>query len=167
MNFITKHFDNAKYRIEDSITDLDAEIKKIQNNIELQKTRINKVNDLQMFLYNNFELLKTTLNELHLELYDYKILTSDNVHNYINVEIELSVVTLPNFEYIDYDYDTEKEYYQDDEYHEDLNKKLNQKAEIIENFITDAIGLRSKFYSYSLKTFKRKDVKLKISLYAK
>lgn len=167
MNFKAKPFDNAKYRITDIISDLESQIKSINDNIDLQKSRINKVNNMESLLYNNFDILNKTLNKLHLELVDYKILTGSNkVYCDTTVELCLIVITLDGFEFIDYDWNNNKEYFDDDEYFNGPHKKLKQKAEYIETQLKDIFDLNVVFYTNYLKTFERNNVKLKISIYA-
>lgn len=168
MNFIAKPFDNAKYRIIDIISDLDSQINSINDNFDLQLSRINKVNNMESLLYNNFDILNKTLNKLHLELVDYEILTGNNkIYCDTTVELSLSVITLDGFEYIEYDWNNSKEYFEDDEYFNGPHKKLKQIKEYIESQIKDIFDLNVVFYTTYLKTFKRDSVKLKISIYAK
>ena len=168
MNFIAKPFDNAKYRITDIISDLESQINSINDNIDLQLSRINKVNNMESLLYNNFDILHKTLNKLHLELVDYEILTGNNkIYCDTTVELSLTVITLDGFEFIDYDWYNSKEYFEDDEYFNGPHKKLKQKAEHIEIQINYIFDLNVVFYTTYLKTFERNNVKLKISIYAK
>lgn len=168
MNFTSTPFENTKYRIIDIISDLESQINSINDNIDLQLSRINKVNNLESLLYNNFDILNKTLNKLHLELVEYVILTGNNkIYCDTIVELSLDVITLDGFEFIDYDWNNNKEYFEDDEYFNGPHKKLKQKAEYIESQIKDIFDLNVVFYTTYLKTFKRDSVKLKISIYAK
>ena len=168
MNFISKPFDDAKYRINDIISDIECKINTLNDNIDLQLSRINKVNNLELLLYKKFELLTKTLNNLHLELVDYKIITGSN-KDYCDttVELDLTVITLPEFQFIEYDWNNGKVYSEDDVYFNGPLKKLKEKAEYIETTIKDIFDLNVVFYTNYLKTSERNNVKLKISIYAK